>query len=155
RQKRFSFGFRCSFPSSPYLSPTEPSREASARFSCLFVRFVTKCGVFRTSVQDPRWTFSLPRKTDMNCPGLDLSGCHLYRGMEKSSCDPPRVFLRLPTTTLRTTLIRRSAQGIGIDFRRAMFLMNLMRTRLLFTQSFPRIQATKVRLLSHSNDKVI
>jgi hypothetical protein len=74
-----------------------------------------------------------------------------YRGMEKSSCDPPRVFLRLSTTTLRTTLIRRSAQGIGIDFRRAMFLMNLMRTRLLFTQNFPRIQAAKVRLLSRSN----
>src|SRR5262249_10323443 len=88
----------------------------------------------------------------MNCPGLDLSGCHLYRGMEKSKCDPPRVFLRLPTTTLRTTLIRRSAQGIEIDFRRAMFLINLMRTRLLFTHPFPRIQAAKVRLLSHTRN---
>jgi hypothetical protein len=81
-------------------------------------------------------------------PWARFSGCRLYRRMEKSNCDQPRVFLRLPTTTLRTTLIRRSAQGIGIDFRRAMSLMNLMRTRLLFTHPFPRIQPAKVRLLS-------
>jgi hypothetical protein len=69
-----------------------------------------------------------------------------YRGMEKSVWVPPRVFLRLPTTTLRTTLIRRSVQGTGIDFRGAMFLMNPMRTRLLFTHSSPLTQAAKVRL---------
>src|SRR5215467_1411620 len=82
------------------------------------------------SAQAPPLILWLPRKTGMNSRGLGLSGCRLYRRVEKSNCDPPRVFLRLPTTTLRTTLIRRSAQGIGIDFRRAMFLINLMRTRL-------------------------
>src|SRR5262245_33231926 len=76
--------------------------------------------------------FWLPRRTETNSCGLGLCGCRLYRGMEKSLCDRPRGFWRLPTTTPRTTLIRRSAQDTGIDFRGAMFLINPMRTRLLW-----------------------
>ena len=80
----------------------------------------------------PRWMFWLPRKTETNSRGLGLCGCRPYRRMQKSVCDRPRVFWRLPTTTLRTTLIRRSAQDTGIDFGRAMFLIEPMRTRLLW-----------------------
>jgi hypothetical protein len=114
------------------------------RFSCLFVRFVTKCGAFRTLVQARRWMFWLPKKTEMNSRGLGLSGCRLYRKMEKSVCDRPRVFLRLPTTTLRTTLIRRSAQDTGIAFRRAIFLINPMKTRMLWIHMNGRNDARNV-----------
>src|SRR5262245_34071856 len=64
--------------------------------------------------------------------------------MEKSVCDLPRGFWRLPTTTLRTTLIRRSAQDTGIDFRGAMFLINPMRTRLLWIHMDGRNDARNV-----------
>ena len=88
--------------------------------------------------------FWLPRKTEMNSRGLGLCGCRLYQGMEKSVCDRPRGFWRLPTTTPRTTLIRQSAQDTGIDFRRAMFLINPMRTRLLWIHMNGRNDARNV-----------
>jgi hypothetical protein len=53
-------------------------------------------------------------------------------------------FLLLPTTTLRTTLIRRSAQDTEIDFRKAMFLINPMRTRLLWIHMNGRNDARNV-----------
>jgi hypothetical protein len=108
----------------------------SLRPVLVFVRDAHKVWFVNNVGTAPRWMFWLPRKTRTNTGGSASSGCRRYRRMDKSLCHRRRAFLASPTTTPRTSLIQRSAQDTGINFRRAMFLINPMRGRLLFTQTF-------------------